>query len=74
MTILNLMKMAKSSINGQKTLSVKEKLHEQFLLFPWCFQKACFPGASKGVIVWEWIKLPFYLISVLPESPAELRG
>ena len=22
-----------------------------------CFQKACFPGASKGVIVWEWVKL-----------------
>ena len=30
---------------------------EQFLLFPQCFQKACFPGASKGVIVWEWVKL-----------------
>ena len=28
----------------------------QFLLFPQCFQKACFPGASKGVIVWEWVK------------------
>ena len=30
--------------------------HEQFLLFPQCFQKACFPEASKGVIVkrlWE---------------------
>ena len=27
--------------------------YEQFLLFPQCFQKACFPGASKGVIVWE---------------------
>ena len=25
--------------------------YEQFLLFPQCFQKACFPGASKGVIV-----------------------
>ena len=32
--------------------------HEQFLLFPQCFQKACFPRASKGVIVWEWIKQP----------------
>ena len=21
-----------------------------------CLQKACFPGASKGVIVWEWVK------------------
>ena len=28
---------------------------EQFLLFPRCFQKACFLGASKGVIVWEWV-------------------
>ena len=30
--------------------------YEPFLLFPQCFQKACFPGASKGVIVWEWVK------------------
>ena len=29
--------------------------NEQFLLFPRCFQKAYFPGASKGVIVWEWV-------------------
>ena len=29
--------------------------YEQFLLSPQCFQKACFPGASKGVIVWEWV-------------------
>ena len=27
---------------------------EQFLLFAQCFQKACFPGVSKGVILWEW--------------------
>ena len=32
--------------------------NEQFFLFPQCFQKACFPGASKGVIVWEWVKCP----------------
>ena len=32
-------------------------LYEQFLLFPQCFQKACFPGASKGVIVWEWVNV-----------------
>ena len=31
--------------------------YEQFLLFQRCFQKACFPGASKGVIVWERVKL-----------------
>ena len=30
--------------------------YKQFLLFPQCFQKACFPGASKGVVVWEWVK------------------
>ena len=30
--------------------------YEQFLFFPQCFQKACFKGASKGVIVWEWVK------------------
>ena len=32
-------------------------LYEQFLLFPQCFQNACFPGASKGFIVWEWVNL-----------------
>ena len=31
--------------------------YEQFLLFQQCFQKAYFPGASKGVIVWEWVKM-----------------
>ena len=30
--------------------------YEQFLPFPQCFQKACFPEVSKGVIVWEWVK------------------
>ena len=30
--------------------------YEQFVFFPQCFQNACFPGASKGVIVWEWVK------------------
>ena len=29
--------------------------YEQFLVFPQCFQKACIPGASKGVIVLEWV-------------------
>ena len=32
-------------------------LYEQFLLYPQCFQKACFPGASKGVVVWKWVKV-----------------
>ena len=31
--------------------------YEQFLLFPQCFQKAGFPGASQGVIVWEWVNI-----------------
>ena len=39
---------------------------EQFLLFPQCFQKACFPGVSKGVIVWEWVK--HYTIIFLPND------
>ena len=30
--------------------------YKQFLLFLQCFQKACFPEASKGVIVWERVK------------------
>ena len=34
--------------------------YEQFLLFPQCFQKVCFTGASKGVIVWEWVKDTLY--------------
>ena len=35
--------------------------YDQFFLFPQYFQKACFPGASKGVIVWEWVKpIPKY--------------
>ena len=32
--------------------------YEQFLLSPQCFQKACFPEASTGVIVWEWVNMP----------------
>ena len=40
----------------QNTVEKGEIAHyEQFLLFPQCFQKVCFPGASKGVIVWEWV-------------------
>ena len=42
--------MAESYPNGYITRN------EQFLLFPQCFQKACFLVASEGVIVWEWVK------------------
>ena len=37
---------------------------EQFLLFPQCFQKACFPGVSKDVIVWEWVKVWIQLFPI----------
>ena len=54
----------KSDENGRKLSKQVEKTvgkgeiarYEQFLLFLKCFQKACFPGASKGVTVWEWVK------------------
>ena len=35
----------------------RNRSNKQFLLFPQCFQKACFPGVPKGVIVWEWVNL-----------------
>ena len=41
--------------------------YEQFFLFPQCFQKACFPGASKGVIVWECVKGGYLDFSHLTE-------
>ena len=47
----------KLSKRVENTVGKGEIAHyEQFLLFPQCFQKACFPGASKGVIVWVWVK------------------
>ena len=36
--------------------------YKQFLLFPQCFQKVCFPGASKGVIVWEWVNCNYCMV------------
>ena len=44
--------------------------YEQFLLFPQCFQKACFPGASKGVIVREWVKLVVRIDHCLDKAQA----
>ena len=38
--------------------------YEQFLLFPQCFQKACFPEVSKGFIVWEWVKKGCFIKTV----------
>ena len=46
----------KLSKGVENTVGKGEIAHyEQFLLFPLCFQMDCFPGASKGVIVWEWV-------------------
>ena len=42
--------------------------YEQFLLFPQCFQKACFPGASKGAIVWEKVKIQVYYFLTLYQT------
>ena len=39
--------------------------YEQFLLFPQCFQKACFRGASKGVIVCEWVEIRLQILCCL---------
>ena len=44
--------------------------YEQFLLFPQCFQKACSPGASKGVIVWEWVKA---FVLLFTNSPTQTK-
>ena len=59
--------------NGRKLFKRVEKTvgkgeiarYEQFLLFPQCFQKDCFPGLSDGVIVWEWVKLNVFDSSVI---------
>ena len=49
----------------ENTVGKGETAHyEQFLLFPQCFQKVCFPEASKGVILWEWVNL-FAMLSIL---------
>ena len=56
-TISNLTKIAEKLSNRVENTVGKGEIarYEQFLLFPRCFQKACFPGASKAVIVWEWV-------------------
>ena len=60
-TISNLKKMEDKRV--ENTVGNGEiARYEEFLLFPQCFQKACFPGASKGVIVWELVKIVITLI------------
>ena len=48
--------------------------NEQFLLFPQCFQKACFPGASKGVIVWEWVEKLHHMYEDMPVDASRCNG
>ena len=57
--------MEKSYLNKEKTLWEKGGIahYEQFLLFPQSFQRACFPGASKGVTVWEWVNRVYFGIA-----------
>ena len=55
----------KSSKRVENTVGKGEIAHyEQFLHFPQCFQKASFPEASKGVIMWEWVKRPFFIFGL----------
>ena len=59
----------KLSIRVENSVGKGEIAHnEEFLLFPQCFQKACFPGASKDVIVWEWVKMLSAICSNLDQS------
>ena len=46
--------------------------YEQFQLLPQCFQKASFLEASKGVIVWEWVKVNSYFY--IPSLPSDWLG
>ena len=52
--------------NGRKLFKLVENTvgKGELLLFPQCFRKACFPGASKGVIVWEWVKFYLHVLDV----------
>ena len=63
------MKMEELSKRVENTVRKGEiARYEQFLLFSQCFQKACFPGVSKGVIVWEWVKAGGLLIQVVSNT------
>ena len=46
--------------------------YKQFLLFLQWFPKACFPGASKGVIVWEWVNAVYNSSLVIACQPVYL--
>ena len=48
--------------------------YEQFLHFPQCFQKAGFVGASKGVIVCEWVNCNYFYCSRAPDKKVETES
>ena len=57
----------KLSIRVENTVRKGEVArYEQFLLLQQCFQKACFPGASKGVIVWKWVNMHLGVMGKTP--------
>ena len=54
---------------SSETLWEKKKLLVQAISpFPIMFSKASFPGASKGVIVWEWVKQKVKVTGILSFS------
>ena len=54
------MKMAKFSKRVENTVGkVEIARHEQFLLFPQCFQKTCTADTLKPGLVWERVKCRF---------------
>ena len=59
MTILNLIKVAQKVLKRIENTAGKGEIarYKQFLLYPQCFQKACFQEESIGVIVWEGVKM-----------------
>ena len=66
MTIQNLKNMAESFQTGRKHCENRRNCSLRAISpFSQCFQKACFPEASKGVIVWEWVNGTFKVISVI---------
>ena len=55
------LKWQKAIQRGRKHCGKKRNcLLRAISFFPHCFQKVYFPGASKGVIVWEWVKAAKY--------------
>ena len=48
--------------------------YKQLLLFPQCFQKACFSWASNDVIVREWVDVVFKIISIIVAASSPIHA